>query len=89
MALLDDIQELELSLDGSPWCRVTADTADGLDYSLDGSPWWGHLLPSGATTTAAPMLWNSYVETYRVQAIYVGTKIVQAAYAGEKEIGKS
>ena len=39
-----ELESLQFSLDGSPWCRVTASNAinpDTLEYSLDGSPWWG------------------------------------------------
>ena len=39
-----DVQTLQFSADGSPWCRVAAKSGidlDTLEYSLDGSPWWG------------------------------------------------
>ena len=46
MALLtkDEVQSLQYSANGSPWCSVTSKSEldpDTLEYSSDGSPWWG------------------------------------------------
>ena len=47
------IYSLEMSANGSPWCRTAPNAAqatdvDALTYSADGSPWWG--LTSAAST---------------------------------------
>ena len=49
------IYSLEMSANGSPWCRTAPNATqstdvDALLYSADGSPWWGHY-PTGGTVT--------------------------------------
>ncbi|MDD4515410.1 hypothetical protein [Massilibacteroides sp.] len=45
MINLNTIKTLELTLDGSPWCKINSSpniNVNTLEYTLDGSPWWGH-----------------------------------------------
>lgn len=44
MITISQITKLELSFDGSPFCKIAmGDTfPNRLELSLDGSPWWGH-----------------------------------------------
>ena len=49
------IYSLEMSANGSPWCRTAPNATqstdvDALLYSADGSPWWGHY-PTGLVWT--------------------------------------
>ena len=81
MALLDDILELELSLDGSPWCRVTATDADTLELSLDGSPWWGHDLEA-----APPSGFTIYFGAAQVEKVYFGSTEITTIYKGSTQL---
>lgn len=76
-----EIQQLGLSLNGSPFCKITAKpsiNADTLEFSLDGSPWWGVGGESGGTVPT----YKIFAGQTAVTKMYVGSTAVSRGYLG-------
>lgn len=83
MALPDKtkVQQLNFSLGGGPWCRITAKPSinvDSLQFSLDGSPWWGH----GGESAPTPTGFKIYLGSIQIQKMYLGSVEITKAYLG-------
>lgn len=76
------IVELGFSLNGKPFCKVTAKptiNSDTLEYSIDGSPWWG---VGGESGGGEPPTYKIFAGESAVTKMYVGANAVSRVYLG-------